>query len=784
MAMEDLSRPSLSALSNAVSVVSQALSVETANRASAVNRVSNALSAEIVDRVSADNTLSGRVDLVSTSQVALSLFMSIQLSALSAGVSNARSVADAASNAASVVSAAVVAEGVTRANAIVGALNAISVVSQAVSVVSVAAANALSVANAASNAASVVSVAVNVVSQAVSVETANRISAVGALSSRVDTVSNVLATAINTVSQIADSEISNRGSAVAAEISNRTSADNALSNLISAVSAKLSTEISAISQALSVERVNRTSADNVLSVAIDVVSAVAAGAAAGNTYLTLQNNDTSALSAGIVVYGGASAATMLRGDAAAVATRQVIGFVTNSAIAVSASGTVQTGGVISLASASWDERTGDTGGLVPGTIYYVTSSTPGQISKTAPTFKRPLGVAVNATQFQIMLGLTDDWEIKINQVSALAANATSIANAASANAISVGNRVSLISADLTSTQGRLDSESAARSAISANLTSVASRLDTVSADATSAKNRLSAVSADLTSTQTRLDSASAAAAAVSAAVTSVNQAVSVISVQVASALSIANAASNAASVVSVVAANALSVANAASAAAATVSAAVTSVNQAISVISVQVVSALSIANAASAAAANASAAITSVNAAVTSINQLLSVISAGMGTTQLKVVGGVQGVSATGGIKISGLSASVAASGVYQLEAVILYSTSGTVNVYALGMSTSGATFGPIGGSWEAAVSIINNAMTSATYVVGNFNAINGTQLSVLPGTTGVASFARMNAVVVISTTGGTLRLKGRVSAAAAPLNIMKGSFFRAYKIA
>ncbi len=167
------------------------------------------------------------------------------------------------------------------------------------------------------------------------------------------------------------------------------------------------------------------------------------------------------------------------------------------------------------------------------------------------------------------------------------------------------------------------------------------------------------------------------------------------------------------------------------------------------------------------------------------LSQAMSVISAGLGTVQKKVVADTQGVSATAatGIKISGLSISVAASGVYELNARLLYSTSGTVNVLGFGMSTSAATFGAVGGSWQAAISINNNTFTSACMVNGVFNTVASPQISCQPGATGTQLWAQMNATVVVSTTGGTIRLKARTSVSSYAINILKGSYFRAYKI-
>jgi cytoskeletal protein CcmA (bactofilin family) len=95
--------------------------------------------------------------------------------------------------------------------------------------------------------------AIDTVSNAVSLETINRVSADNALSVRIDTVSNAVSIVSN---------------AVSVETANRVSADNALSVRVDTVS----NAVSVVSNALSVEITNRTSADNALSVRIDTVS--------------------------------------------------------------------------------------------------------------------------------------------------------------------------------------------------------------------------------------------------------------------------------------------------------------------------------------------------------------------------------------------------------------------------------------------------------------------------------------------------------------------------------
>lgn len=148
------------------------------------------------------------------------------------------------------------------------AASAISIVSQAVSIVSNAASNALSVANAASNAASVVSTAAsnalsvaNAASNAASIVSQALSSQAAGLSVRIDTQSQAISVVSNaasnalSVANAASNAASIVSQALSNEISNRTSADNVLSNAISAVSQQLSLQVSAMSQALSTQSI-------------------------------------------------------------------------------------------------------------------------------------------------------------------------------------------------------------------------------------------------------------------------------------------------------------------------------------------------------------------------------------------------------------------------------------------------------------------------------------------------------------------------------------------------
>lgn len=316
-------------LANGISIVSQALSVETVNRVAgdsalttAINIVSNAvsaLSAQVSSLTSTVNTLSntrstmagGSINQVlkknsntdydwswqadatggggaSVTSANLALEISNRISA-----DNALSVRiDTVSNGVSIVSQALSVETVNR----VAGDNALSVnintVSNAVSIVSVAAAAADShantvsaavvvVSNLVSTVASALSVRVDTVSQGLSVETAARIAAVNTVSNAASVISAALANEISVRSSL--------GSVVAANSAQMTSAGNAISNAVSIVSvaqAATSAAVTSVNQVVSVisQQVSvlsarvagisaqMTSADNAISNAVSVVS--------------------------------------------------------------------------------------------------------------------------------------------------------------------------------------------------------------------------------------------------------------------------------------------------------------------------------------------------------------------------------------------------------------------------------------------------------------------------------------------------------------------------------
>jgi hypothetical protein len=139
--------------------------------------------------------------------------------------------------------------------------------------------------------------AINVVSNALSVETASRVSADAVMSNNISNIVSAL-NAISAANSVTSAE-------VAAVLSNAISAVNVVSNAVSVVSNAVSVVSVAaadalsianvVSQGLSAEIVNRTNADNALSNQISVVSVAAADAlsianAASNAASIVSNN--------------------------------------------------------------------------------------------------------------------------------------------------------------------------------------------------------------------------------------------------------------------------------------------------------------------------------------------------------------------------------------------------------------------------------------------------------------------------------------------------------------
>lgn len=121
--------------------------------------------------------------------------------------------------------------------------------------------------------------------------------------------------------------------------------------------------------------------------------------------LTLTNADSVSVVVGAPVYifGNTS---FKRAQANAAATATVIGLVAAApSIAAAAAGAVALGGPLVATTAQWDAVTGQTGGLTAGAKYYLSATTPGLLTTTAPTtggqYVAAVGVAIDTITMNI-----------------------------------------------------------------------------------------------------------------------------------------------------------------------------------------------------------------------------------------------------------------------------------------------------------------------------------------------------------------------------------------------
>lgn len=116
------------------------------------------------------------------------------------------------------------------------------------------------------------------------------------------------------------------------------------------------------------------------------------------------NNSGGALVKGTPVYVP-TAGEVDKAKADAASTKDVFGLVADTSIADTASGGIQTDGVLSATTAEWDAVTGQTGGLTPGAIYFLSATTAGMLTTTAPTtdghFVCRVGLALSTTELEI-----------------------------------------------------------------------------------------------------------------------------------------------------------------------------------------------------------------------------------------------------------------------------------------------------------------------------------------------------------------------------------------------
>jgi len=122
--------------------------------------------------------------------------------------------------------------------------------------------------------------------------------------------------------------------------------------------------------------------------------------------VVLTNGNASAIVIGSPVYSDAAGSVDLA-QADASGTVEVLGFVKDTSISASASGSIQTDGILAATTAQWDIVTGDTGGLDAGAVYYLDPTTAGKLTATAPTttsqYVVRVGKAISTTEMEISI---------------------------------------------------------------------------------------------------------------------------------------------------------------------------------------------------------------------------------------------------------------------------------------------------------------------------------------------------------------------------------------------
>ncbi len=153
------------------------------------------------------------------------------------------------------------------------------------------------------------------------------------------------------------------------------------------------------------------------------------------------------------------------------------------------------------------------------------------------------------------------------------------------------------------------------------------------------------------------------------------------------------------------------------------------------------------------------------------LSQAFSVLSAGLGTVQIRIASNAQVISGTTTAKISGLSVSCGASGVYAVEGKIVYN-----------MSVAGGLIFNISGTTST---LVQGARLVAGGSLSAREWANQQQFpwvcSLSPTTTSI--FVCQVDALINTSAAFTIQAFALASAAGTDINIKKGSYLRAFKI-
>jgi len=129
-------------------------------------------------------------------------------------------------------------------------------------------------------------------------------------------------------------------------------------------------------------------------------------AVAGGDVLSQTNDEAGAIVIGTVVYNDV-ANGVKKAIATGAATARVVGLVAAATITNGVAGMIQVNGVLSASTAQWDAVTGGSGGLIAGTDYYLSPTTAGLLTSTAPSTAGQyvvfIGRAVSTTDMNVAI---------------------------------------------------------------------------------------------------------------------------------------------------------------------------------------------------------------------------------------------------------------------------------------------------------------------------------------------------------------------------------------------
>jgi chloramphenicol 3-O-phosphotransferase len=142
------------------------------------------------------------------------------------------------------------------------------------------------------------------------------------------------------------------------------------------------------------------------SVTVDTYGRVTAGTTVATDQIvtSLTNGNAGTVVIGRVVYSS-GASTFNLANANSFSTATVVGVVTSVSTASGAAASVAVAGVVTATTGQWDAVTGQTGGLTTGAKYYLSNTTAGALTTTAPStgVLAPVGVALSTTKLVLQV---------------------------------------------------------------------------------------------------------------------------------------------------------------------------------------------------------------------------------------------------------------------------------------------------------------------------------------------------------------------------------------------